>query len=346
MPFPRSRVFLIAFVPFFAASLALAQTAAQTSSSPAPATAPASKQPDDLALIPRLLAEEEAASTTGDGTPGIVPIRKGFNGSLETTSQHDSAGGWTNILTPNIAYRFNRHFSINAGLPVYTYIDVAVPVSEVVELGVPISVTYGLQTRTWLLGDTDINGEFEVHPKAFDYYLTGTLAVPTGDNANALGAGQPTYYFNNRFERVVKDMMVPHLELGIGDSLNLANTRIHDSYIEVGTNAHFQLGTSVWLPWNTTFTSAAYEDLPLATQTVTSVTTNGKKGKQLKLITTTTQESLGEDNGFLNTLDIPLNSRITLSGIYNRSLRNKNDTVGFSFTFTLRSDTPWKKTAP
>ena len=38
-------------------------------------------------------------------------------------------------------------------------------------------------------------------------------------------------------------------------------------------------------------------------------------------------------------LDIPLNRHITLSGFYNRSLRNKIDTAGFSLTFLLRPAT-------
>ncbi len=60
----------------------------------------------------------------------------------------------------------------------------------------------------------------------------------------------------------------------------------------------------------------------------------GKKGKQ---VTTSTQKSIGEDNGFNNTLNIPLNGHVMLSGFYNRSLRNKIDTAGLSLTFLLRA---------
>lgn len=312
--------------------------AAQTPSATTPPAPP--QQPQDPTAIARELltpAAEDAATSNGEGPAGIVPFQRGFNATLITASQHDSAGGWTNVLTPNVAYRFNRHFSVNVGLPVYTYINVAVPVSQTVALGQVISTTYGLTTKLWELGDTEIAGEFEAHPRLFDYFLDGTLAAPSGDDAHALGAGRPTYFVTNHFERAVSDHFAGLMELGIGNSLNLTNTRIHESYIQVGTNAHFQLGATFWLPLHANFTSAAYEDMPLATQTVTSVTTNGKKGKQLKLITTSTEKSLGEDNGFLNTLDIPITGHMTLSGFYNRSLRDKNDTAGFSFTFFLRS---------
>ena len=121
----------------------------------------------------------------------------------------------------------------------------------------------------------------------------------------------------------------------MGNSLNLDNTRVRKTYFTVGESAHFQMGASFSLPLFITFSSAAFEDLPLSKQTVTTTTSNGKKGAQLKMITTTSEKSIGEDNGFLNTLDIPLNGHVVVSGFYNRSLRNRIDTAGFSLTFLL-----------
>ncbi len=129
---------------------------------------------------------------------------------------------------------------------------------------------------------------------------------------------------------------VPELELGLGDSPTLDDLRARRSFITVGEDAHFQFGFGLNFLHPITFTTDAYEDMPLAAQTVTTTTTNGKKGRQLKTVTTTSSKSIGEDNGFLNVLDIPLNGHVALSGIYNRSLRNKTDTAGVSLTFTLR----------
>ena len=319
-------------------------------SSPSAAPAPPAPQPVETArLEPSSSAvamslhalDEEAGSTTAaattndSGPAGIVPMRRGFNMSLGTTSQHDSAGGWASLLTPNVAYRFGTHFSVNAGVPVYTYINIY---SLLVTSKDPLTTpnTYGFRTRNFLLGDTTIAGSFEAHPFFFDYNVTATLGTPTGDDDNGLGAGQPTFNINNHFEKPL-GIFTPDLELGVGDSPNLVDSRVRKTYVDVGQNAHFQIGTSVQLPWSMTFSSDAYEELPLSTQTVTTTTTNGKKGKQLKVITTSSTKSVGEDNGFLNSLDIPLNGHITLSGFYNRSLRNKIDTAGFSFTFILRS---------
>ena len=183
----------------------------------------------------------------------------------------------------------------------------------------------------------DAGESYELASHLFNYNVTGTLGTPTGDYIDGLGAGQYTYNINNHFERTLFSWLTPELELGIGDSSELLNSRVRNAYIVVGENAHFQAGFDVSLPFSTTFSTVAYEDLPLSSQTVTSTTTNGKKGKQEKIITTVSQESFGEDNGFLNTLDIPINGHVTLSGFYNRSLRNKTDTAGFSLTFLLRS---------
>ena len=292
-----------------------------------------------------------AAAAFGDGTPrstsplpttdlgpvGLVPYIRGFTASLTTTSQHDSAGGWQSILTPTIAYRFGRHFSALVQIPVYSYINIFGIQSVTPAKGdVPLLNDYGFKKRNFLLGDTSIFGQYEARFRPFDYNLTTTLGAPSGDDDNGLGAGQVTYNINNHFEHGFGNWFTPELELGLGNSPNLVDPRVRKSYIAVGTNAHFEAGVNLQLPFHMNFNSEAFEELPLGTVSVTSTTTNGKKGKKLKTITTTTNKSVGEDNGFLNTLDIPLTDHLTLSGFYNRSLRNKIDTAGFSFTFLLR----------
>lgn len=300
------------------------------------------KTPNEIVMLQQQLAAAEsgeagsaAASSNGEGPEGIVPATKGPNASVGTTSQHDSTTGWTSLLTPNVAYRFDKHFSFNAGTPIFVYVNAAATTSTLV-LGVPIATTGPIKTRTVLLGDTTLAGQFETHAKLLDYNVTATVGMPTGDYVHGLGAGQVTFEINNHFERAINDIFTPNIELGIGDSATLNNLRVRRDYVIVGKNAHFQAGMGVSLPFNMEFEADAYEDLPLATQTVTETSTNGKKGKQLRVMTTSSEESIGEDNGFLNTLDVPLSNHVTLSGFYNRSLRTKVDTAGFSLTFLLR----------
>lgn len=343
-PLARQLRFAALALSFVAVRHTTAQApTSESSTSSAPKQIAETKTPNEAAMLQQQLAAAEgeesgsaAASSNGEGPEGIVPATKGFNASVGTTSQHDSTTGWASLLTPNVAYRFNTHFSFNAGTPVFAYVNAAATTSTLV-LGVPIYSTSRLNTQKFLLGDTTLVGQYETHAKLLDYNVTATVAMPTGDYIYGLGAGQVTYEFNNHFERPVGEVFTPNIELGIGDSATLNNLRVRRDYVIVGTNAHFQAGMGVSLPFNMEFESDAYEDLPLAAQTVTTTSTNGKKGKQLKVTSKSTQESIGEDNGFLNTLDIPLNGHITLSGFYNRSLRNKVDTAGFSLTFLLRA---------
>ena len=266
-----------------------------------------------------------AEATTNDtGPAGIIPYAKGYNVSLGATSQHDSANGWSSLLTPDVAYRFNGHFSADFSIPLFTYINV------LVTSGTKAAPVYTLTEKNHVFGDASLNGHYETSFSFLDYNATATLGLPTGDDADGLGAGQVTYFLNNHFEKSI-GIFAPDIELGIGDSSSLTDARVRRDYTSVGQLAHFQAGISVFLPRHINFSADAYEDLPLSSQIVYSTTGKGRKKK-----TTATNEGVAEDNGFLNTLDIPLNRHVTLSGFYNRSLRSHIDTVGFSSTFMLK----------
>jgi hypothetical protein len=321
-------VVFLGCAPLCAQQSPSAQNPAQTTSSPA--------HDNTDELLKEL--DEETSATNSEGPAGMVPFIPGFNASLISTSQHDSTSGWSNLLTPNVAWRFNRHFSVNVEVPLYTYLNVSVITGQVVPPGGVVTNTYKLETKNFLLGDTTIAGDFELHPKFLDYNFTATLGTPTGNFPYGLGAGQYTYNLNNHFEHTFFGWLAPEIELGIGDSSDLLNSSIRKSFVAVGEQAHFQTGLNIGLPWlEIEFSSDAYEDMPLSRQTVTTITNKGKKGT-VKLVKSTTQESVGEDNGFANTLDIPITRHVTLSGFYNRSLRNHEDTAGFSVVYLLRGN--------
>lgn len=280
---------------------------------------------------PRLLAQAAPAgpaTTTDDGPAGVVPVQKGFNLSLNTSSQHDSSDGWSSLLTPDAAYRLNPHFSADINAPLYDYINVEQTTTT--GSGSRATSTSASVTKHFVAGDTALNAHLQLHPGLFDYELTGTLGLPTGSTTYGLGAGHTTYEFNNSFEHSF-GIFSPSVEIGIGDSSALNQTRIRKSYTTVGALANFQAGTSVDLPFDMSFSASAYENLPLASQTLYSTTGRGKKK-----VTTAIGKSSAEDNGFQTSLDIPLSGHVTLSGFYNRSLRSHIDTAGFSFLFLLK----------
>jgi hypothetical protein len=274
---------------------------------------------DDLAVL------SAAASINDSGPSGIIPATRGFNASMGTSQQHDSSNGWSWILNPNGAYRFNKYISVDAGTPIYIYINVDD------DVGTAAKPVYAQEIKHGAFGDTSLSFEGDLSALTVDYNGTFTLGLPSGNTDYGLGAGQVTYNFNNHFEKEL-GIFTPDIELGFGDTSNLVEQRVLKSYVAVGPMAHFQAGTSVSLPKNMNFEADAYEELPAAKDLVYSTTGKGKKA-----VTTATNKDPSEDNGFITSLDIPLTPHVTLSGFYNRSLRDHDDVAGFSFTFLLKA---------
>jgi hypothetical protein len=274
--------------------------------------------------LPAALNDENVTSND-IGPAGIIPVGRGLNASLITASQHDSSNGWSSILTPVVAYRFSPSFSINASVPIYTYINV------LQNVGTKTKPVYVYKTKHGAPGDTALAAVFELHPELLDYSATFALGLPSGNTAYGLGSGHPSYNLNNHFEKSL-GIFSPDIEIGIANSSSLITTRARKSYTASGTLAHFQAGTSIDLTRNVSFEVDAYEDMPISSATIYSTTGRGKKK-----VTTALTSSAAEDNGFNTSLDIPIHRHVTFSGFYNNSIRAHDDVVGFSLTFLLKA---------
>jgi hypothetical protein len=259
-----------------------------------------------------------------------APLVKGLNFTLTTSSQHDSWTGWSNVLEPNLSYRFNDHFAVDVDVPYYTRVNAYIPTTT----GRVTTTT--LKTSSGLLGDTVMSGEFDWDFKSFWYTGSVSMGVPTGDSELGLTANQVTYNVNNHFERTM-GKFTPNVEVGIGNSSSLDNSNSRKTYVAVGPAGFFQAGTMVDVPLGMTFEADAYESLPIGDQRVFGTIT--RKGKTVQVL-----EGMGaaEDNGFSTSLLTPLGRHLSLVGYYTRSLRQHVDTVGFSFSYVLRA--PKEKT--
>jgi hypothetical protein len=292
----------------------------------APSVSPAARtQPAAETEMEELAAINAAAAMNDAGPEGIIPAVRGFNASIGASSQHDSTNGWSSLMTPNVAYRLNRYFSMDASVPIHTYINIDS------NSGTDAKPDYRYAVQGGVFADTDVSFEGDVNLQFAAYSGTFSLGLPSGNVVYGLGAGQVTYNFNNHFETSIF-RFTPDIELGFGDTSSLVEQRVLKSYITVGPMAHFQAGTAVDLPHDMTFEADAYEELPLDKNLVYSTTGKGKKK-----VTTSTNTDPGEDNGFITSLDIPLTPHLTLSGFYSRSLRDHDDVAGFSFTFLLKA---------
>jgi hypothetical protein len=266
-----------------------------------------------------------ASATTNDAGPsGIIPFAPGFNASLGTSAQYDSGNGWSTILTPGIAFRFNGLLSANASVPIYASINVEA------NTGTKSKPVYTATTQHGVPGDASLAVSLAAHPVLLDYNATLSIGLPSGNTAYGLGAGKTTCDFNNHVEKSF-GIFSPDIEFGAGTSSNLVRPRVRKTYTSVGALAHFQLGTSIDLPFNLSFEADAYELLPLNSSTVYSGARSGKKKA-----TATSASDSAEDNGFTTSLDIPVTPRATFSSFYDRSIRNADDTVGLSLTLLLK----------
>lgn len=297
------------------------RASAQTNPSP---SVHGSSQATPESVLDELSGVVALASANDAGPPGIIPVQRGFNASIGSTSQHDSTIGWLSLLTPNAAYRFNRYFSVDAGAPIYMYLN------TYINSGTDAKPDYHYVIQGGLFGDTSVSFHLDTLSRLVNYSATVSMGLPSGSTEVGLGAGQPTYDVNNHFEKTF-GIFTPEIEVGQGDASSLVDQRILKSYISVGPMAHFQAGTYVDLPFNLGFESEAYELLPLDTNLIYSTSGKGKKK-----VTTSTNIDPAEDNGFLTSLDIPVSPHVTLSGFYDHSLRDHEDVAGFSLTWLLR----------
>lgn len=280
------------------------------------------------------MSDQELAVAVANslGPTGIVPRATGFNASIITSSQYDSITGWANVLTPSIAWRFNRYISADVATPLFLYMRSQRAITPpgggpaytetAIRHGLPGDTTMAahVSSKTFTMGRL---GDF-------NNVVTGSLSAPTGSVEDGIGAGKPTYNVTNHLQSA--SFFAPYIDLGIGSTSRLQNRRVQRSQTSRGQLANFGVGVSMLLPHASTVYLEGYEQLPLGTQTVYQV--DPRTGRP---DATQGRNGLAEDNGINLSLDIPLVPHLTWSVFYSRGLRLHEDTGGFALTFILRN---------
>lgn len=254
--------------------------------------------------------------------PGLSATQHGWNAGLTISGVHDSVTGWATIATPAAGYNFNDVFSVDATIPIYFY-----RLAE--SRSTHPKPTAQLVNQRGEPGDVVLGFHAQFVPRLFQYQLTGLVTAPTGDQDYGLTTGRVTFDISNHFEHTF-GRITPTLEIGAGDSTTLINRTVTKNYTSLGPLAHFQVGIGVGLLRGISFEADAYEQLPIGDQKIYGPSRKGKP-------TVVTGHNVTEDNGFTNTLDVPLSGHFTLSGYYSRSLRIHSDTAAIGFTYVLRS---------
>jgi hypothetical protein len=279
--------------------------------------------------------------------PGLSDFLDGFNAGLSYSSVHSSSAGWYSVTTPAVNYTFSRRFSADASTSIYFN-------RQVENTNAATAKAHPLVTDGVASGDTLIGFHAFFEPGSIQDTITASLTAPTGDRAKGLGVGQVAYDFSNHFERYF-DQLGLVLDVGGGNSSGLFNDQVVKDYSSVGGLAHFESGLVYWLPHRSYIEAVAYEQLPLGSQTVYRTVARGDTARSededggggdpptpTPPPVATTITTVAEDNGFTSFVGVPLNRHVILSGYYNRSLRQKFDTVSIGVTYILRG-TPKKR---
>ena len=270
--------------------------------------------------------------------PGVSTLLGGFNAGISFFGVHNSAIGWFEVASPAVNYTFSPRFSADASTPIYLRRYVEKP-------PVPPQTVGSLVLDQDDAGDTLFGFHANFNPHKFMDTATASLTAPTGNRAVGFGAGQVTFDLDNHVQRYAGQAGFL-LDLGIGDSSSLVNNLVTKNYTSVGKLAHFQTGAMVWIFRRYFLQSVAYEELPFGSQTIYTVVNPARgaapPGPGAPPGNVITSTGASEDNGFTTSAGIPLTSHLILSGYYNRSLRQHQDTVSMGMTYVLRG-TPISK---
>jgi hypothetical protein len=221
-----------------------------------------------------------------------------------------------------VGYTFNDVFSMDASVPIYMY-----RLAE--SRSARPRATQLLVNQRGELGDVFLGFHAQFVPKYFLYQATASVTAPTGDEEYGLTTGRCTFDLNNHFEHTY-GRFTPNIDLGAGDSTALVNRSVNKNYTSLGPLSHFQIGLGVELFRGLFFETDAYEQLPIGDQKIYGPSRNGRA-------TVVTGHNVTEDNGFTNSLEIPIDRHTTLSSYYSRSLRLHIDNVAFGITYVLRA---------
>ena len=275
--------------------------------------------------------QAEARTASGGSTvasevprvPGLSSLLRGLNGGLTISGLHDGATGWATVAQPAIGYSFNNIFSMDVTVPIYMY---------------RLSESRALRPKGNALlvnqrgepGDVMLGLHAQFLPPRLQYQTTLSVTLPTGDAAYGLTTGRVTFDVSNLFQHTFR-FVAPDLEIWAGDSTSLVNRLVNKNYTSLGPIGHFQIGATFPLLRGASFQTNAYEQLPIGDQKIyQSITRRGSTS--LMVI----GHNVTEDNGFTNSIDLPVDSHTTIAAYYNRSLRFRDDIVSFGVTYVLR----------
>jgi len=258
-------------------------------------------------------------SAKDEQTSGMT-LNTGFNGSVASGS---NVYDWTTTT----GYAFNKHFSVDLGVPI---------------LFVNGTTATGTSTSNAGLGNVFAQGQFVDKNSVLNFGSVLTGAAPTGDSSKGFSTGRVTFDWTSQ---VAKEFgrFTPFLSAGVGNS-------IFDSrywtrpYTTLGDVAHFEGGTAFDLGYSLTVSASAYDVAPwgnqkLYSRLVARSTSGGGPAKHGRVYQnnglTTGDASIDRDNGYNADLDFSPWKYVDVDLGYTHSVHFAVDAFSFSVGFNL-----------
>ncbi|MGE5112465.1 MAG: hypothetical protein ACM3JB_16490 [Acidobacteriaceae bacterium] len=242
---------------------------------------------------------------------------------------HDSSAGWISEAAFTVGYDFNRHISVESGIPAYFIQD---------------RTSDGSSTQTSrALGDWFARVIFTPVNRPFHYAMALTGTAPTGNQDLGVSAGEATWNWLNHIDKQYS-RYTPFAEVGFSNSV--AGDRYYQrSFTTVGNAATLRGGLAVHLLKFTSIEFSGYSVRGLGSQKMISrsVAAGGvsSPGSQMGHQPFNSQHvisgdaTLANDNGFNTSLYIYPVQRVDIGVFYNRSQSYETNTVsaciGFRF---------------
>lgn len=298
-----------------------------------------------LALLILTVGASACFAQSNPTTPSLRIPDKGFSSYTNLSQGYDSSANWTSTIDSTVSYSFNKVFGISVGAPFYLAYNQPLFSSATTATTTQTSITQTAPISGYnAMGDMRFGLRFATPTPVLKYVVTVTGTAPTGDTSLGLSTGRFTGDFNNHFEMDL-GRVSPLLELGLANTSALL-TAVKRPYTTLGMLSHYKAGLGIPLGKVLNFEIAGYENLPLGLQKLYSEfnrgpgsipSTNGKGKSQpiYEQAAAIIGNGFTEDNGFSTGLSADLGRRVDMGFTYDRSARQKLDSVEFSIGFRI-----------
>src|SRR5260370_15927301 len=156
-------------------------------------------------------------------------------------------------LNTTAGYIFNRHFSWDAGLPVFFLNGITAT---------------GAKTSTNGMGDLYTDFHLTFNNPAVHYVTTLSGSAPTGDTSKGRSTGRATVNWGNSFSREF-DQWTPFANINLGNSL-YNTSYFRRPFLSLGKVATFEAGTAYDLGHSFSVSALSYDVAPWGQQKVFS----------------------------------------------------------------------------